>query len=369
MKQPSESRGTALIVFETLPPYGRECITILALPKGCHTRFRFKIKWFALDDPEKLVGIRALIALRHTPEALIIPLRFCEIIEVLEIGQIYYLVVILKHFVEYSTGPEGQSEQIQRFQQLLRDRPLRDFENTPGEGMEKLVFIAPDYSKVFGNPHFTGDKSNRETAAWGTLVEMLIGFPEFESLDFLHISKLGELHSDARVEDGEFILTGKRYYRITILQRRKNVEPAKDILIRLDRNLLTPVLDRQTAVGAYDVLELSFYTGASAPRPQRSSIVLSAECADKTISLFPPLIVPVTIKRESMIGNMLVATMFILAAFALLAPDYVSAKLHINKTVITEDLHNLLVLIAIVTAASVGKIGSTIVSKAFTFGK
>ena len=364
-----KARTSALIVFETLPPYGREAVTMLALPRGCRTRFRFKLKWFNLDDPHKLKGMSCLIALRHTANAFVIPLRICEITSVEAIGEIYYLIVTLQGFIEYNTGSEGQVEQLDEFQRLLRDNVVKNIENLPGIGMGKLVFITHDYSSAFGNPYYTGSADRRHVASWGTIVERLIQLPEFEPLDFLYISFLGEFDSSLRAKNGRFTLSGKRYYRMTVIQRRKNVEPAREITLRLNKNQLTPVLDRHVAVGAYDVLEFSFYTAESGSQPKQSSIVLSENLCEADLNPYPYITIPVTIKAVSIVANLIPALIFIVIAFTLLAPAFVATKLGIDKAIIVTDLHNVLILAAILTASSVGRLGSLVVNKSFVLWK
>lgn len=361
---------SALIIFELLQPYAREITTVLAVPEGLTIRFRFKRRWFAPDDPLAVVGTRGLIALRITPTAHVFPLRYCRVIEVTDIGDIFYVVVTAEGFVELHSGTQGQTDQLTQFNQNLAEGPFLGIQNPPGLGMDKLVFLGPSFADSFGNPLYTGSPAARQIAAWGVLVERLIRIDEFLGLDFLHVFAMDfrKSASLARIIDGEFRLTPNRYYKLKLIQRRSTVEPVKTIALAVDESTLTPVLERQLAVGGYDILEFSFYAGVARTQEQRSSMVIKAECDVKDAALFPPFTLPVVIPAKSLLWKLVPIFLFFTAAAAVLVPRWLELNV-LGRPLITPEVTNLALIVMIVTSRAVGSFGGSLAGKAFQIWK
>jgi hypothetical protein len=364
------TRPLTLIIFELLQPYGKEIATVLALPKGFKLRFRFKRKWFATDSPLQIANTDGLVALRITRTAEILPLRFCRVTDVKDIGDIYYIVVEVGAFVELPSAGESQKEQLNRFNRDFRDTSLSGIDNVPGKGMEKLILIGPRYEEYFANPLYVGTEENRGLAAWGTLVEILIKQQEFNGLDFLSIIDFegaGD-RSWQPVENGEFILKPDQHYKLRVMQRRSAIEPVKDISLKLDGAALKPLVDRQVAVGAYDILEFSFRTADSQSSPQKSALVLTASGSDSAHS-FTPIILPVIIPARSWILPSLASVLFVCSAITLIAPELVAGVFKQDRTIISEEVRSICIIAAILTSKQVGALASLIVNKTFHLGK
>lgn len=361
--------SSTLIVFELLPPYGKEVVTNLAIPDGFYLRFRFKKKWFVTDDPLKILNTEALIALRITKTAEIIPIRFCKIVDIKDIGNIFYILVQVREYAELHSGGEGQKEQIRLFNRDLRDSLFLSINNTPGRGMEKLIFNAPSFKNYFGNPSYMGSPENKAVAAWGNLVGLLIKQDEFLGLDFLCIVEFEGAGSQKTqtICNGTFVLAPEQHYVLRVMQRRSDVEPVKEIMLKLDKDVLTPILDKQLAVGAYDILEFSFRTCKSQISPQKTAIVLT-NSSNGTAQSFAPIIFPVVIPGRSRLIQGISILLFITSAITLIIPNYIVGIFHQPPEIISEQVRNLLILIAIVTSREVGTFASLILNKTFSLG-
>lgn len=282
------SQPSALIVFELLQPYAPEITSVLALPTGFDVRFRFKKRWFATDDPSKLDSKTGLIALRITENTAILPLRFCTVTRVIDIGDIFYFVARLRDYVELSSGAQGQTQQLDSFNGSLRDGPLHRLKNEPGAGMEKLVFLGPSFESHFGNNLYSGSEENRQVSAWGTLVEILIKTDGFKKTNFLRVLSLDDGSPNSEqptTANSSFRLAAERHYRLRVVQRRAEVQPVTDFVLTLDRTMLLPILAKQRAVGAYDILDFSFQTAPRKGYEQRTLMVLSAETGETAPTL------------------------------------------------------------------------------------
>ena len=234
--------------------------------------------------------------------------------------------------------------------------------------MEKLVFFGPSFEQSFGNPYYTGSEESRQISALGTLVEALIQLEPFRDLDFLHILSLGATRSGKPflIKDGEFELRGEEHYRLRVVQRRAVVEPIKDFVLSLDRSTLLPILSKQTAVGAYDILEFSFQTNPKKVQEQRTSLVLTAESKNAS---FPSrtLILPAVIPSHSLLWKGVPLAIFIVAGLVLLLPKLISTKLGIPA--IPEEVKNAAIVAMIMTSKTAGAVGSSLVSKTFQIWK
>jgi hypothetical protein len=345
----------SLIVVEMLEPYWREIATLLALPAGFSMRFRYRKKWFELDH-SSLIGTRCLLSLRATKEARILPIRFAKVTHVRDIGDIIYIETCVADLVELDSGSQVQKEQLASFQKVLKDGPLKDCDNLADVGMEKLLFQTPSYEDRFGNQNYTGDDDNRQIAAWGVLVELLLKYEQFSNLDFLHILDIDPPIS--KKSKTSYVLKGDTSYCLTVLQRRGNVPPAREVHILLDQTNLQPILEKQAAVGAYDLLKLSFRTTNASYQSKSTSIILKETCDVELIPLFPPLVLPVRIESRSKLPFMISAFIFLLAAVTLFFPQIISNYIEIKDSSIT----NVAILVAII-ASRYTVIGKDVVSR------
>jgi hypothetical protein len=344
-----------MIVFEMLQPYADEVGTILALPPGLRVRFRYKSRWFMAESPSSVLSSKCLIALRNTEMGEVIPLRFGEVVELRTLGDIHYLQVELRSFVELDSGPAGQQEQLSAFNARLRDGPLSRIVNEPNRGMEKLVFATPDYSKDFFNPNYMGEAgATREQAAWSTLVKLLGSLPGYEQLDFYYLSSFaaGTSHNALQRVNGSVPLQANQFYTIDLVQWRTHVDPPKTVSLRVDRSNLSTVLDRQISVGAYDLLRFSLYTHQADYRQRPSSLVLTTS-SDSGARLPIPLVIPVHILARPKWPHVISVAAFAAAAIALLFEGLILERLFgTSITTYSSEVTNGLILIAVLASQS-----------------
>ena len=357
-----------LIVFEMLKPYIDEITTVMALPENFIIRFRYKKKWFNFDNPFEAIDKSCLISLRNTAIGQIMPIRFGKIIEIQDVGEIYYVKVSLNKFVEYNSGEVARKRQIVEFNKELFDAPLKGVRNPSEKGMERLIFKTPNYRNRFKNENYLGNTENIQIHSWGIIVSFLISLKEYETLDFIHIidfkPKPTKNHTWSR--ESFFRVKGDRHYTITILQRRKLIEPIKEIHFLFDDVLLKSILNKQLAVGAYDILNFSFYSKEAENEEKMTSIVVKEVAkGDDETKTFPPIVLPICISRKSSIPYIFLVLIFSIASSVILFPQLIEHHLGFSKTFIEGELRNFCVFIAILTGGSIGTFGKSLISKLY----
>jgi hypothetical protein len=325
------------IIHDNLP-YCYDINSILALPSGFRYRNRFRKAWVEgnlHDHIDLMVGSDVLIILRVQEQNRLIPVRWGNIKEAQQVGDIYYFEYILDDLVEYSSDPDKRNEEINSTTRLFSDNHVW----LPGVAGEML--LKPSVFRSRAGSQLRLANTNDYTA-WGNSIGAVTIAPVYEKAEFLEVLGLFDLKGrPSFVKDEHYVIRSNTVYQLRVFQYipAPGVPPAvtpHDINVATFTDHFVQLRPKQRAVGLYD--ELIFVLKSKRlPPKERSAIEITHDPAPEGSGSYAPgtLYIPVITAGRSPAVVIIWALVLAACLIGMFAPQVYHANDNVVRNLAT----------------------------------
>lgn len=252
-----------ILITNTIVPYCYDVAHVLGLPINLSHRFRYRDRWIKkISSVMDVKGQRALVVLRNSDTAELIPLRFVVIEDVLTVGDVNYIELRLQEYFPISL-------RVVTSQKINEVLTREGFENKSKQPLECLVFEV--YEGIFGDVYAKLDAHKLE--GWSEILGIIGEFECYKEFGFLNIIQIRTSDgSKALIEKDEtgkfsYVLKPGTLYFLEVIQyvpweigKKESIESPYDVELKSESDEITLLRKIQRVVGKYDLLRFIFKT-------------------------------------------------------------------------------------------------------------